>query len=96
MNGEIRRVTFNASNPQAEVVRTSRRFAPSLRSNYYSLIQSTMNKSELQDLATQRSFDLERAVEKIERQEGEIAHLRRVILDYSEQVNNLIASRKRN
>lgn len=46
-----------------------------------------MTQSEYKDLAIQRSFDLERAVEKIERQEALIEDLRETILAYSSRVN---------
>lgn len=46
-----------------------------------------MTQSEYKDLAIQRSFDLERAVEKIERQEALIEDLRETILAYSARVN---------
>ena len=48
-----------------------------------------MTKSEYKDLATQRSFDLERAVEKIEKQEALIEHLRKTILAYSERMETI-------
>ena len=46
-----------------------------------------MTKSEYKHLANQRSFDLERAVEKIEKQEALIKDLRETILAYSSRVN---------
>ena len=45
-----------------------------------------MTKSEYKDLATQRSFDLERAVDKIEKQEALIEHRRETILAYSNRI----------
>tara|TARA_R110002012_G_scaffold255022_2_gene434181 strand:+ start:208 stop:432 length:225 start_codon:yes stop_codon:yes gene_type:complete len=46
-----------------------------------------MTKAEYKDLSIQRSFDLERAVEKIEKQEALISHLRETIIHYSQRVN---------
>ena len=46
-----------------------------------------MTLQEHQDLAIQRSFDLERAVETIEKQEALIKDLRETILAYSSRVN---------
>tara|TARA_R110002049_G_scaffold113413_1_gene263718 strand:- start:253 stop:477 length:225 start_codon:yes stop_codon:yes gene_type:complete len=46
-----------------------------------------MTKSEYKDLSIQRSFDLERAVETIEKQEALIKDLRETILAYSSRVN---------
>ena len=46
-----------------------------------------LNLQEYKDLAVQRSFDLERAVEKIEKQEALIEHLRETILAHSARVN---------
>tara|TARA_R110002124_G_scaffold183703_1_gene351136 strand:- start:40 stop:210 length:171 start_codon:yes stop_codon:yes gene_type:complete len=48
-----------------------------------------MTKSEYRDLAIQRSFDLERAVDKIEKQEADIEHLRKTILAYSERMETI-------
>ena len=45
-----------------------------------------MTKSEYKDLAIQRSFDLERAVETIEKQEALIKYLREIILAYSQKL----------
>ena len=46
-----------------------------------------MTLQEHQDLSIQRSFDLERAVETIEKQEALIKDLRETILAYSSRVN---------
>tara|TARA_R110001632_G_scaffold67957_1_gene159579 strand:+ start:539 stop:751 length:213 start_codon:yes stop_codon:yes gene_type:complete len=44
-----------------------------------------MNLQEWKDLAIQRSFDLERAVEKIERQDGQLTRLEAIIDIYETQ-----------
>tara|TARA_R110002020_G_scaffold73207_9_gene187732 strand:+ start:88 stop:276 length:189 start_codon:yes stop_codon:yes gene_type:complete len=44
---------------------------------------------EWQDLAIQRSFDLERAIERIEKQDALIEHLRKTILAYSERMETI-------